>query len=327
MTDHNLRIGVLGLGSIGLRHAKNLLDMGYSVRAYDPTPQRRDMFEQAGGQVVKSKQDIATTCDAVVIASPSAFHLPDLEWAIENGKHAFVEKPLAHTLQGLDVICREAKDKNLTLSLGMNIRFNPAIRHLSEMIVKGHIGNVLWANYWHSSYLPDWRPQADYRTGYAADPKTGGVIFDVIHGFDLLYFLLGNYSVSGAVARVSGVLEMSSDDCADILCQHTSGVTSTLHMDFITRPKTHTFTVAGTHGTARVDISRRSLVVTGGDGVINFEKIFDETHVNNDYCEELQDFINAIQGKPLRGCSLSDGMDVLTKVIESRKLAGLPHDQ
>jgi len=322
---HAIKLGVIGLGSIGMRHANNLMSMGYEVLAYDPSLQRCELFEQAGGAPVKNKQNISESCDAVVIASPSSMHLEDLAWAVENGIHAFIEKPLAHTLQGLEEICADAEKRKLVLSLGMNMRFNPAIKRLSAIIRDGGIGDILWANYWHSSFLPDWRPDADFRKGYAADPKTGGVIFDVIHGFDLLYFLIGNYTVCGATARSSNVLEISSDDCADILCRHTTGVTSTLHMDFITRPKSHVISVAGTNAIARIDISRRHLSLTGIGGHIIEENYFDTTSVNDDYCQELKDFINAIQGSNLEGCSLLDGMNVLSNVVLARKMAGLPY--
>lgn len=323
MTRGGIKIGVLGLGSIGLRHAKNLLDMGHSVSAYDPDPQRSALFQESGGQALQSKQDLALFADAIVIASPSAFHLDDLEWAVEKNKHVFVEKPLSHTLGGMDGILADASQKNITVCVGMNMRFNPAIKQLSMMIAEGALGDLLWANYWHSSYLPEWRPHADYKSGYAADPKTGGVIFDVIHGYDLLYFLLGDYNVRGASARSSGILDIGSDDCADILCQHKSGVSSTLHMDFITRPKTHTFTLAGTKAIARIDITKRHLSVTSSNGTVVLDKVF-ETDVNDDYRRELDDFINAIQSTVSQGCSLSDGISILEKVISSRRMAGLP---
>ena len=324
MSQNSKTVGVIGLGSIGLRHATNLQSLGINVVAFDPFLTQQDKFKAQGGQVA-SKQDVIDQSQWVVIASPSQYHKDDLKQVITAGKHAFVEKPLAHTLSGLKELAIEAEQRQIIVGMGMNIRLNPAVKMLRDKISAGQLGDVLWGRYWLSSYLPDWRPGNDYRQGYAADPKTGGIIFDAIHGYDVMYHLLGDYAVTGAQAISSGTLDIASDDCADISCRHDNNVLTTLHMDFMSRPKIHTITVNGTSGRTDIDISNRHIRIVDVKGVVIEDKSFTDTAVNDDYKEELALFHKAVNEGAIVPCSLAEGIAVLAKAIEARKLAGLPY--
>lgn len=322
-----MKVGVIGLGSIGSRHARNLRALGHEVIGYDPSAASCAKYAESGGVCAVSPDEIYIGCQAVIVASPSQYHLQDSLAAVGQGKHVLIEKPLAHTMRGIEDLLEMARSKSLVVALGMNMRFNPAIRRLNEYVQDGKLGRILWANYWHSSYLPDWRPSADYKAGYAADPKSGGVLFDVVHGFDLMQYIFGKYRVAASVAGSSGTLGIPSDDYADVICKGENAANLTLHMDFMTRPKTHLVTVAGENGTVKVDITGRLFVYTGVDGSIVDQLDYSGTPVNDDYIAELDDFIGAIGGKALGGCPLSDGHEVLSQVIAARKMAGLPqHD-
>lgn len=319
-----MKIGVIGLGSIGMRHARNLIAAGHDVSGYDPNNVLASAFENLGATFVSS-EDIYKRNEAIIVASPSHHHLHDALAAAGNSKHIFIEKPLAHTLNGLDKLQEIAKQKSLTVAIGMNMRFNPAIQRLKEYITTEKLGKILWANYWHSSYLPDWRPHANYKEGYAANPETGGVLFDVIHGFDVLYYLLGSYDVNACVAGSSGVLDIPSDDYADVICVNGRSANLSLHMDFMSKPKTHTLSIAGTKGVVRIDITNREFEFTDPSGHVIENQNYSDRGVNDDYAAELNDFINAINGQNLTGCTLIDGCNVLKSVITARSLAGLPH--
>jgi predicted dehydrogenase len=325
MTHSNLKIGVLGLGSIGLRHATNLIALGHNVIGFDPSMDRQNLLIEKGGQVA-DKKDVLSECDAVVIATPNQYHHTDMQACIDAGCHVFVEKPVSHKTDGLNDIDIEAKKKNLVISVGMNIRLNPAIQYLKDMINTHKIGSILWGEYTFHAYLPDWRPGVDYTKGYAADPKTGGVIYDTVHGFDVLYHLLGAYDIRGCVAQQSGVIDISSDDIADIMCVHDNGVTSRLHMDYITKPKEHSVRLATDKGFVDVDISNRQYTWTSQDGEIKDSQDFSNTSVNEDYTQELNLFLKAAFERYANHCPLSEAIAVTHQVIKAREIAGLPND-
>lgn len=323
MASKDKYVGVFGLGSIGLRHATNLLALGYRVIGFDPSSERCRLLEEKSGRCA-DKETLLQEVEAVVIATPNQFHLDDLRLCVDAGVHAFVEKPLAHMLTGLDAIKEKAALKNLVVAVAMNIRLNPAMMHLKNALDQGRLGRVLWGEYTLHSYLPDWRPDQDHTKGYAADVKTGGIIFDAVHGFDLTYHLLGAYTVKGCVAQCSGSIDILSDDMADIICVHDSGITSRLHMDYITRPKEHSYHIATDKGFAYVNISQRQYRFTAPDGEVIEDIIFSDTAVNDDYTRELKEFMRAVNGEAVDYCSLEHGICVTRAAIDARKFAGLP---
>ena len=90
-----MKIGILGLGSIGMRHAKNLMAMGRHISsAMIPSVERMQLFKQAGGEDAPEEM-IYYDCDAVVIASPSECHWGQVLKCMDASKHIFVEKPIA----------------------------------------------------------------------------------------------------------------------------------------------------------------------------------------------------------------------------------------
>ena len=259
-------VAVVGLGSIGLRHATNVLALGHQVIGFDPAPEGRESLERIGGQSVDDIDAAMAACSAAIISSPNALHIQNMQQAIAANCHVLVEKPLGHTDDGLEDLLGDAEKKGLVVFAALNQRFNPAVAAAHELLGEGALGQVLWSRLICSSYLPDWRPHQDYRLGYAADPKTGGVLFDIIHEFDLANFLLGPASVVAAAAVNTGSLDIAAEDCADAVLQHHNGGQTSIHVDYVTRPAKRHIEIAGTDGFLSVDVRARCLVRQGRDG-------------------------------------------------------------
>ncbi|MBT3169903.1 MAG: Gfo/Idh/MocA family oxidoreductase [Rhodospirillaceae bacterium] len=318
-----MTLAVLGLGSIGTRHATNALALGEAVIGFDPDPARREMLAEIGGRPAGSRAAALDGAAAAVVASPNAHHLDDIGAAISAGCHIMVEKPLAHSTSGVQALLDAAKSGQRVVFAAHNLRFHPAVRAAKAILDSGGLGTPLWARSVAASYLPDWRPQQDYRQGFAADARTGGAVFDFIHEFDLLAHLLGPYTAEAAMARRSGVLDMAAEDCADAILRHQSGLVSTLHIDYVTRPAIRVTEVAGTEGMLRIDIPARRLVHLASDGETLAEDSFGGEH-GDDYITEMQAFLESIRGETPPACDGQEALAVLAQVIRVRDLAGLP---
>jgi predicted dehydrogenase len=316
-------IGVLGLGSIGLRHARNALSLGAGVVAYDPSPERQDMLRGEGGIIAASAAEVLERADGVVIATPSEFHRRDLLVALEAGCHVLVEKPLAHGLDGLDAAMDEAERRGLTVYAALNLRVHPCVQWAKQELESGRLGTPLWARFHSCSYLPGWRPHQDYRTGYANDPRTGGVIFDFIHDFDLAAHLFGVPEVLSCSARRTGALELDSEDLADMVLAHPGGVHSTVHVDYVTSPRIRMAEIATTEGVVRADIDARRVLFQGRDGATRADVSFPGTYAD-DYVTEMRVFLDCVEGRGVPACSGREAVRVLDRVLRARHLAGLP---
>lgn len=316
-------IGILGLGSMGMRHAGNLLAAGARVRGFDPDAGRRAALEAKGGAVTDSHDAVLDGVDGVIIASPSAYHLDDLAAVAGAGLHAFVEKPLAHRIDGIEDILGQAERSGLTVFAGLNMRFHPVVEAARALLADGAMGTPLWGRLVAASYLPDWRPHQDYREGYAADAATGGAIFDFIHEFDLAVHLLGPALVVAASAHSTGRLEIASEDTADAILTHQCGATSTIHVDYVTRPRQRRVEIACTEGFLALDLERGLLSASGIDGGVIAERAFD-VDPNQMFVSEIKNFLACIKGDAEPRCSGREAMEVLRVAISARELSGLP---
>lgn len=318
-----MTVAVLGLGAIGLRHARNLRALGRAVVGFDPDSARVEMLEAAGGRGANRRATALAAADAAVIASPNRRHLDDLAAAVEAGCHAFVEKPLAHTDRDVEAVLAKAAAAGRTVFAGLNQRFNPAIREARSLLDAGRLGDPIWARFLCASYLPDWRPGQDHRTGYAADTATGGVLFDVIHEFDLADHLLGPAETVAATARRSGLLGIASEDCADVVLRHASGIHSTLHLDYLTRPPLRAIDIAGTGGVLQIDVRRRHLTLLDRTGAAAVDRSW-PTGPDEDYLAEMTAFLDCVDHGAAPACDGRTALRVLRQVLSARRMCGLP---
>ncbi len=317
-----IKIPVLGLGSIGLRHAKNLASLGIKVRGYDPDPERCKVANQDGIEATTDREAVFVEASAVVIASPSGCHYNDLEEALDRNLHVFAEKPLAHTDIDLPRVLEAFEKRKLVVFAGFNLRYHPAVIAAQKVISAGNLGDILWARFQMSDYLPNWRPHTDYRQGYANDPVSGGVLFDIIHEFDMANALLGPAQTIAASARNTGSLELASEDCADVFLKHKSNVVSSIHVDFVTRPRSRQFEVAGTLGRMRVDLDTRSLTFIDIHG--REERELFGGDASDDYICEAKDFVRCIETGSKPACDGLEALGILRQVLMARQLAELP---
>lgn len=318
-------VAVLGLGSIGLRHARNLIALGCNVTGFDPDPQRRELLDAAGGTSLADSAAALDGCAAAVVASPSHQHRSDLARAIDAGLHVFIEKPLSHTASGMGELLAQAAAKERIVFAGLMLRWHPCVELAREILADGRLGELLWARATYGSWLPDWRPHTDYRMGYAADPETGGVLFDLIHEFDLMQHLLGYAEVAGAAVRRSGLLDMPSEDIAEVVLRHPNGLLTSLHVDYLTRPAVRTVEIAGAEGQISLNLNTRHFAHRDREGALANERMMPGSYAD-DYIAEMRDFVACIDGRQAPRCDGTEALQVLTTVIAARRMCGLPEN-
>jgi predicted dehydrogenase len=316
-------VSVLGLGSIGMRHARNLRGRGVAVTGFDPAEARRNAAIGIGAAVVAGRAEAIAASDIVVVASPNRQHFDDLADAVAAKRHVLVEKPIAHTLDGLAPVLADAARQGLVVFCGFNLRFHPAVVAAKECLAAGAIGRPIQASIHCGSYHPLWRPNDDYRRGYAADPMIGGVVFDMIHEIDLAIHLLGNATVAAASAVRSGLLDMPSDDMADFVLVHEGGARSNVHLDYLSRPAIRETRVLGTAGVLKIDLLARRMTYCGVDGTVADERTFPGSFAE-DYVAEMDAFLARVAGDRTLGATGEDGLRSLEVAIEVRRMAGLP---
>jgi len=321
-----MRFLVIGCGSIGEKHIRNLKSsLAREVIACDVKEERLRLIKKRYN--IETYDDIekalAQQVSAALICTPTSTHLPVTLAAAKRGLHLFIEKPLSHTLDGIDQLIQIVREKKLVALVGCNTRFFASMKFVKKLVDNGSIGRVLLARASCGFYLPYWHPGEDYRKGYTANKSLGGgIILDDIHEIDYLRWLLGEvgevFSVSGKISN----LEMDTEDFASILLKFEGGTIAEVHLDCLQ----HTY--------------RRSCELIGEKGIIVWDyikesvRLFTEkekrwqvfskdlrTGKNAMFIAEMKHFIDCIEGKDTPISDLIQAKRVLEIALTAKKSA------
>lgn len=297
-----MRITIVGCGSIGLRHARNLLALGKrNLIVVELRRERREFVrKELGVPVVASTQEaFRGKVDVAFVTSPTHLHLRHAEEALRAGAHLFIEKPLAHVLDArVRKLLEHAKRKRRKIFVAVNMRFHPGIRKIKVLLDRRAIGNVLAARVEAGFWLPDWHPGKDYRKWYMAHRRLGGgVLLDGIHEIDYLCWLLGDpVDVVARALRVSS-LKIDTEDVAEITLRFANGALGNIHVDYLQQAYQRTCRIIGSEGTIEWDFHKRAVRLFSAKTKTwrTFPYTFRNT--NQMYVDELKFFFAALAGR------------------------------
>jgi len=292
-----MRAHVLGCGSIGSRHARNLVSLGADVVVSDVAEGAAAALAHSVGATAVTRE-AAPPCELVVVATPTAQHVADLEWALQRDADVFVEKPLAASTDGLArarALARSHPDR--VVMVGCNLRFSEGYAALSANAEKAGRAVALLVDYgW---WLPAWRPGSDYRSQYSARRSLGGgIVLDAIHEIDYALALAGPAEDVRGVCANTGVLDVDVEDVADITLRHRAGVQSHIHLDYLRRVYSRSCTLIGSTAQITWDVPRAVVELVSEAGAVPTplaESI--DTDPNAQYVAEMRHMLASIDSR------------------------------
>jgi len=322
-----MRILIIGGGSIGQRHLRNLTGLGMrDIVLVETDKQRRAQLKD--NKYLKVYGDLNLVAkerfDGALVCTPPNSHLGIAWKLIRSNIHSlFIEKPLSHTLKGVNEFISEVENRKIQVLVGYNLRFHPGLTLVKKLLKEKRIGKVLSVRIEAGQYLPDWRPQQDYRKSYTAKKKLGGgIILDGSHEIDYLFWLLGDirpveiFCFAGKLSP----LEVETEDTAEILLKFSSGLIANIHLDFIQRTYFRSGKFIGEKGTIIWDYpSNQVKLYTIKKGEWQIFKL--KFNPNDMYLEEMKHFLKVIQGKDKPRVDVKEGRDVLTMALLAKKSA------
>jgi len=240
---------VIGLGSIGQRHARVLKELGHDVT----TVSRR-----GNGDHQSIPDAVAGACpDYAVVATETSQHAESLRQLADAGFRGsvLVEKPLfAHSGPVPDY-------PFASLLVGYNLRFHPVMTAFADRIggrqaitVSAYVGQD----------IRDWRPGRDHRTTASATQQAGGgVLRDLSHELDYLLWLFGPWQRVAALGGSSGARQIEVDDHLDLLLEMSRSHAVQVHMDYLDKSGIRKIRVNLPEETIEADILGGRLIVNG----------------------------------------------------------------
>jgi len=305
-----MRALVIGCGSIGRRHIRNLAGMG--VRDIRVVSRRPGCLRPLGGlparvTVIGSAAGVAADFAMICNETDRPFRRADP--FLKRGMPVFIEKPVSHSLKEARRLLPWARRGKIFIAY--NFRFLGAIRHIKGLLDRRVLGTVYSARFEVGQYLPDWRPGRDWKRTYSADPKRGGgVALDLSHEIDYMRYLFGDPVRHATMRSRAGGLESKVESLFEGLYQYADGFTCSVHMDYLQRIPRRTIRIVGTKAVLECDLigKRMEILSPGRRRVLTDKRFFD---LDKTYRDELAHFIRCVAGRERPLIGVPDGIRAL----------------
>lgn len=322
-----MHVVIVGLGSIGRRHATNVATVRPDARLTFVRHHggEDDFARRLRARVVGSIDDVElTSCDLAILATPSDRHVDALPTLIRAGCPLMIEKPVVTDLDDCDTIeSLLAESPPARRTVGFNLRYLPSLRRVRDLIDAGRLGRIVRASFTAGQWLPSWRPDVDYRTVYsAASIAGGGVELDLAHEFDIARWWLGDLAPLFAAAGTFSGLDISTSDTATSVLVPPGGRAPlvTVTLDYVARPRIRRYEVVGDAGTVQWSVDG-SLRVETDDGSIDESFDDDGFDVGATYRTMLEAMLAPADGARWPSVqSVEDGLATTRLALAVRRL-------
>lgn len=287
---------VVGSGSIAKRHVANLRRLYPNAEVVCVSATGRTLtIEETGATRVLASIDEALLMQPkfAVIASPAPYHIAHAKPLLANQIPVLIEKPLAHSSSAYALEEDALKMHADLIDVAYNLRYLTSAQKVKAWLDAKVIGRVHSVLVDVGQYLPDWRPNTDYRDNVSARASLGGgVLLELSHEIDYLVWFFGRFSTVFARSGNRGDLTLDVEDAVDAVIVSDEGVVVNLHMDFLQRQLTRTCKIIGLDGTILWDLATNSASIVGASNNRSIAMAFSDPHYdrNQMYVDEVIQF-------------------------------------
>ncbi len=284
-----MKVLIVGLGSIASKHMAALRELDASTEiialrssnAINSVDQVRNIYEW------DSIKDEAP--DFIIISNPTSLHFETIQKLKYSSIPLFIEKPLFSKIGSKENdLVKEIMKQNTHSYVACNLRFLDSIQKLKNIVNNERINEV---NVYCGSYLPDWRPNINFRENYSANKEMGGgVHLDLIHELDYTYWLFGNPKNSKSFFSSKSCLNINAIDYANYIWEYDS-FSASIILNYYRRDAKRHIEILTQNGTYFVDILKNQIFLNDKPIFISEQKPADT------YKVQLENFIKMIKGE------------------------------
>lgn len=315
-----LRIGIVGLGRLGQRHAQNLaqkIPNASVVAACSPVADECAWAQSALGiqHVYNDYAELLAhpALDAVFLVTPTSMHADQIILALQAGKHVFCEKPLSLDLADcLGVEAEAARHPQLKVMIGFVRRFDASYRDAYQKIQDGLIGKP----YLIRSQTCDQNDPNGFFVRFSA--TSGGIFLDCsVHDIDLVRWLLGNPEPQRVYASGTNAIHSALEQYQDV----DNGLATVEFSDGRIATFMASRTMAHGHETLTEIFGTDGRLTVGANPRLNRVEIADRHGIRNEctpdfyarfadaFLVEAQEFVNAALGLGALSLTLHDATE------------------
>ncbi len=335
-----VRLGIIGLGRLGRRHAENI---HYRIPNVELTAVCSVVQQELTSIAAEMRPRLVTSdyrellqsdyVDGIVIASSSQQHAAMICDAASVGRrYVYTEKPIGMTISEINEIKRAVgANRGMHVQVGYNRRFDKSLRRAKEQIDKGFIGMPIQVRMINR----DPAAMADFIIKFS--PTSGGLVLDMLtHDYDCARWLVGSEAKTvyglGGVFVYEGLRDVGDIDNCSLLTQFENGVIGQIETSRSCAYGYHVETeVYGSEGCIRIGTSpardRVTYMNSGGTSVRSADWFFE--YWEPTFLDEMQHFCDSIREQTAPVVTLEDGYRAVewacaaTEAVAARKVVDL----
>lgn len=317
---------VVGTGSIGQRHIKNLIKLGVEVSAY--SYRNSEIIKFNNNQITRVKSDykkaFSEKFDFIVIANNTNNHIEVALEAAKLSNNFYIEKPLSNSKENIEELIKISESKKLIIDTGFMLRSHPNLIWINQFIKSSPLGKLHYASASVGQDLTEWRPGSDHRNSYSASiHKGGGVIFDLIHELDIIYWLFGNVVEISCMKENIESLGIETEGVAQIIMKLESEQTIHIRLDYVRPNYSRKLELTFERGIIYWDYLKGKVFIEGkGEESSEVNTVPNKFERNEIFLSHMKEYINKIN-MPFNEFSsnLRDGYEVLKIALAAHESA------
>ncbi len=311
---------IIGCGSIGQRHLKNLRNLGFiDIQVFDSDKKLMEKICKKFKINNLNSLNIKNV-NCTLICTPPSSHIKFAKKALESGSHVFIEKPLSDSLKGIKILKKIADKKKLNVFVGYSFRFDKGLEMVKKLLSSNAIGKIISYDAYEGWHLSNWRPGQKYQNSYTTKRSMGGgMILDGSHELNYLQWLGGKiisvYCMHSKIPKISKNVE----GIAEILVKFNSKAIGRIHLDFVNPKYNRHCEILGDEGRIMWSFKNKEIEIQKTHNK-KIKKIKYGSNTNQMYVDEIKHVIRCINGDRNNKINLDESvktLEISLKIKES----------
>lgn len=324
-----MKILIIGYGSMGRRRIRLLKELVTHAEfiCVDCNSERLMQARNAG---IYAFSDLKTAYeekpDLAFVCTPPGNHEEIILSLIEEKIHVFTEINLF--VQGYDIMMKKAEEKNVVVFLSSTMLYDKQIRQIGELV--RDIDKPLTYIYHVGQYLPDWHPWENYKNFFIGKKETNGVREILAIQLPWVIDVFGKVKDLSAHCQKCTGLDIDFYDSVVINFKHESGSIGVFVADVVSRKATTSLEIIGeslhlfwngqNNGLFVYDFDDKKLRnIPGYDTAVHIDGYAD-TIIENQYRDEVQNFLDVVYGNAKSRYSLGKDKYILSIIDQIEEL-------
>lgn len=333
-----MKVLMIGLGSIGQRHLRNLSAylgekaefLAYRVRGlqrtFSDTMQIRDNVVLENEYSIRTFYDLDEALsqkpDIAYITNITSQHIPCAIKAVESGCDIFLEKPISNNLEGVADLLRAKEKYNRIVFVGFQNRYHPAIKRLRELVHSKDFGKIISVQSEIGERLTTMHTYENYAETYMARRDQGGgvIMNQQIHELDYIQWIFGKPETVTAVCGTNSGLNIDVEDYCDAIYWINNDYGKFpvyCHADFFQYPPSRKCKVIFENGWVAADLIVAAVEYFKNDEI--YKEEFSDFVRNQMFVDEMKDFLSCVENRKHDFLTLEEGIISMKMAMAAKK--------